>query len=52
MTTTLVSRHFFRRTARRAQAKLRAKGKRAVVVPAARGPFRWEVRVEARKGDE
>ncbi len=50
MTGQLVSRHFFRRTARRRAARLTDTYRQrnlAVafrVVPATRGPYRWEVR--------
>lgn len=40
----LISRHWFRRTARRKARRLRAQGIRAVVGAARRGPYRWEVR--------
>lgn len=44
MSDALVSRHWFRRTARRKARKLREQGIRATVIPAKRGPYRWEVR--------
>ena len=46
MSTHLISRHWFRRTARRKARRLRDQGIPATVTPARRGPYRWEVREE------
>jgi len=46
VSTHLISRHWFRRTARRKARRLRDQGIPAVAVPAQRGPYRWEVREE------
>jgi len=47
VSTHLISRHWFRRTARRKARRLRDQGIPAVVAPAARGPYRWAVLEEA-----
>lgn len=50
--TTLISRHWFRRTARRKARRLRDQGIHATVVAARRGPYRWEVRSLDKGGAE